>query len=141
MEVSTVMAPTATSPPYRARLLVKLTDRMLSVDTITKGEIPNARQGRMISRRSFILDTFSFRMVLFPVRNLRIHTALTAWLSTVASAAPATPISSRKMNTGSSTILITAPMTVVSMENWAKPWVEMKLFIPMTISTNTLPRI
>ena len=43
----TVMAPTATSPPYRARLELKLMDSRLSVDIITKVEMPSAITGRM----------------------------------------------------------------------------------------------
>ena len=45
--VMTVMAPTATSPPYRARLELKLMDSRLSVDIITKVETPSAITGRM----------------------------------------------------------------------------------------------
>ena len=141
MEVSTVMAPTATSPPNRARELVKLMERMLSVETMTKVEIPRPRQGRMMSFRSFMFSFFSFRMVCLPVRNRRIHRALTAWLNIVARAAPVTPISSTKMNTGSRAMLMAAPMTVVSMLILAKPWAVTKEFIPITVRTNTLPTI
>ena len=94
---------------------------MLSVDTITKGEMPSARQGRMMFFSNFILALRSFRMVFLPVRNSRIHTALTAWLRTVAMAAPATPIFRPKIRMGSRMILITAPMTVVSILMLAKP--------------------
>ena len=107
---------------------------------MTKLEIPSARQGRMIFPCKSILRAFSRRMVLRPVRNRRIHTALTAWLRTVAMAAPATPMSKTKMKMGSRTMLITAPMTVVSILVPAKPWVVMKGFMPITTSTNTLPR-
>ena len=64
-----------------------------------------------------------------------------AQLDAVAVAAPATPMSRAKIKMGSSTMLITAPMTVVSMLIRAKPWVVMKGFIPMTSRTNTAPRI
>ena len=87
-----------------------------------------------------MLPNRSFNMVFLPVRNRRIHTALTAWLSTVAMAAPATPRSSAKIRMGSRMILMTAPMTVVSMLILAKPWVVIKGFMPMTTSTKTLPR-
>lgn len=39
-------------------------------------------------------------------------TKLTAWLTTVASAAPATPMSKVKISTGSSTIFSAAPVTI-----------------------------
>ena len=116
-------------------------DRMLSVETMMKLDKPSPRQGRMIFPSSFIFRTFSFRMVCFPVRNFRIHTALTAWLRTVASAAPETPKFSTKMKMGSRMMLITAPMTVVIMLILAKPWVVTKVFMPITTSTNTLPRM
>ena len=55
--VITVMAPTATSPPYRARLELKLMDSRLSVDIITKVEMPSASTGRMtcFSGRRYVL--------------------------------------------------------------------------------------
>ena len=48
---------------------------------------------------------------------------------------------SPKIRMGSRTMLMTAPMTVVSILVLAKPWVVMKGFMPMTMSTNTLPTI
>ena len=38
-------------------------------------------------------------------------------------------------------MLMTAPMTVVSILIFAKPWVVIKGFMPMTSSTNTEPRM
>ena len=67
----------------------------------------------------------SRRMAFFPVRNSTTHTQEIAWLITVASAAPSTPISSVKMKMGSSTMLITAPMRVVSIPVRGKPWALM----------------
>ena len=46
-----VIAPTARSPPYLERLEVKLMERILSVESMTKVEIPSARQGRIMSLR------------------------------------------------------------------------------------------
>ena len=43
--VMTVMAPTATSPPYRARLELKLMESRLSVESITNEEMPSASTG------------------------------------------------------------------------------------------------
>ena len=47
------------------------------------------------------------------VRKRRIQIAPTAWLRTVASAAPFTPMPNTKMKMGSRMMLITAPITVV----------------------------
>ncbi len=135
------MAPTATSPPKRERLLLKLMFRMLSVLSITKVETPRARQGRMTGASSFMSRSDSFNIVLEPRRKHSTHTALTAWLITVAMAAPRTPIPRPKIRMGSRMILHTAPTTVVSMLNLAKPCVVMKGFSPITIITKTIPRI
>ena len=113
----------------------------LSVDIITKVEMPRAITGRMTRRcgRRFCLR--SRRMVFLPVRKSRIHTAPTAWLSTVAMAAPRTPIPNPKIRMGSRMMLMTAPMTVVSMLVLAKPCVVMKGFMPSTSSTKTEPKM
>ena len=60
--------------------------------SITKVEIPRARQGRIMPGSSFRLDRVSRSMVLRPLKNRRTHRALTAWLMTVAMAAPSTPM-------------------------------------------------
>ena len=54
-------------------------------------------------------------------------------------AAPCTPMSNTKMNTGSSTIFITAPMTTEHMATMARPWALMKVFRPRASWTNTVP--
>ena len=56
-------------------------------------------------------------------------------------AAPRTPSPNPKIRMGSRMMLMTAPMTVVSMLVRAKPWVVMKGFMPSTTSTNTEPRM
>ena len=38
-------------------------------------------------------------------------------------------------------MLMTAPMTVVSILIFAKPWVVMKGFMPSTVITKTVPRM
>ena len=116
-------------------------DRILSVETIIKLETPKPRQGRMTEGISFIFFGRSFRTVCLPVKNFRIQTALTAWLITVAVAAPLTPMSKPNIRIGSSTILITAPITVVSILILAKPWVVINVFMPITDKTNTLPKM
>ncbi len=135
------MAPTATSPPNRARLLLKLIFSILSVLSITKVDIPSPRQGIITAGSILISARVSFRMVLEPRRKQSTHTALTAWLNTVAIAAPRTPIPNPKIRIGSRTILQTAPTTVVIILIFANPCVVIKGFIPITIITKTVPRI
>ena len=114
-------------------------DRMLSVEIMTKLETPSPRQGRMMPGTSFIFRTRSFSVVFFPVRNFRIQTALTAWLSTVAMAAPRTPSPNPNIRMGSSTILHTAPMATVSIPVLAKPWAVIKAFMPRVSCTKMVP--
>ena len=90
--------------------------RMLSVLSITKVEMPKARQGRMTGASSFMSRSDSFNIVLEPRRKHSTHTALTAWLITVAMAAPRTPIPSTKIKMGSKMVLSTAPAVMQSME-------------------------
>ena len=93
----------------------------LSVDCITKGDRPSAMHGSTICART---RRFPFRRrqrVFFPVRNIITHSADTACDSTVASAAPRTPRPSAKMNSGSSAVLRSAPMSTVFMLTVAKP--------------------
>ena len=57
----------------------------------------------------------------------------------VARAAPRTPMPKPKMKMGSSTMLVTAPMSTVAMEMVEKPWAVMKKFRPRESSTKMLP--
>ena len=50
----------------------------------------------------------------FPNRNFKTHIALTNWAMTVAMAAPLTPMLKTKINSGSSTMLMIAPIITVS---------------------------
>ena len=59
-------------------------------------------------------------------KNHSAQAADTACDRMVARAAPGTPMSKPKMNTGSRMRLSTAPMATVSMPVPAKPWVLMK---------------
>ncbi len=59
--------------------------------------------------------------------------------STVASAAPSTPICSVKMKIGSRMMFSTAPISTDSMLTVVKPWAEINAFIPREIWTNTVP--
>ena len=135
-----VMAPTARSPPYFSREALKHTEMTLSLACMMKVAVPRATQGR-ISRGRMGRDAFSSRSrVCFPRRKVTTHTQDTAWDSTVARAAPRTPMSRAKMNRGSSRMLHTAPMRTVFMPTWAKPWAVMKAFRPRVSSTNRVPR-
>ncbi len=120
---------------------MKLMFRMLSVLSITKVETPKPRQGRITWGSTFISGRVRRSMVLDPRRNRSTHTALTAWLNTVATAAPCTPMPSTKIRIGSRMILQTAPTTVVAMLILANPCVVIKGFIPITIITKTVPRM
>ena len=119
---STVIAPTAMSPPYFSSEELKHTVMRLSVDCMMKGEAPRARAGsttlawgRRCSRRRC-------HLVLLPVRNFSTHTAETAWDRMVARAAPRTPMPKAKMKMGSSTVLRIAPISTVFMPTTVKPW-------------------
>ena len=118
-----VMEPTARSPPNFCRLELKEMESRLSVEIITKPEIPRARMPPTIRPSSFMPAGVIFRMDFLPrVRNSSTHRAPTAWLRTVARAAPRTPIFRPKMKMGSRTMLMPAPMTVVIMAMVEKPW-------------------
>ena len=139
--VMIVMAPTARSPPYLDRLEVKLMERILSVESMTKVEIPSARHGKITSLCNLKFSFLRWRIVFFPDKKRRIQIAPTAWLKTVASAAPLTPRLNTKIKIGSRMILITAPITVVIILILANPCVVINGFIPITIKTKILPRI
>ena len=135
-----VMAPTARSPPYFSREALKHTEMTLSLACMMNAAVPRATQGR-ISRGRMGRAAFSSRSrVFFPRRKEITHTQEMPWDSTVARAAPRTPMSRTKMNSGSSRMLATAPMSTVFMPTWAKPWAVMKALRPRVSSTNRVPR-
>ena len=72
-------------------------DRILSVDNMTKVDIPSPRHGKIIFFCNLKFSFLRWRMVFFPDRKRRIHMAPTAWLKTVAIAAPLTPRSNTKI--------------------------------------------
>ena len=72
-------------------------------------------------------------------RNASTHAALTVWLSTVAMAAPCTPMSNTKMSSGSSTMFSTAPMATLLMAVPLRPWALMKVLRPSASCTLTVP--
>ena len=73
-----VIAPTAISPPYLERLEVKLIDKILSVESITNVEIPNAKHGRIICFSNFKFSFLKRKIVFSPVKKRIIQIAPTA---------------------------------------------------------------
>ena len=138
--VRIVIAPTAISPPYFWRELLKHTEITLSLACMINVATPRARQGRMIfgvSPRFFFLI---FRNVLFPHRKLTTQIQESAWEMIVASAAPFTSISRPKIKIGSRMIFATAPISTESIPVFANPWAVINAFIPRVISTKIVPR-
>ena len=124
------MAPTARSPPYLRREKLKQSTSRLSVEVIINGAIPSPTQGKSICASIFMFSFLILRVVLSPHKNLNAQTALRACETTVATAAPLTPIPSKKMNIGSSTIFATAPIITVIILTLENPWAEMNEFRP-----------
>ena len=95
----------------------------LSVARMRKGgkPIPATRSMRERSGRSRPMRMGGLRK-----RNQRLNAQLKNWERTVATAAPATPMSRAKMNTGSRTMLATAPMRTAAMPTVLYPWQVMK---------------
>ena len=133
------MAPTATSPPYFNSDELKHTEMMLSLACIIKSERPSARQGSIMSGLSTRFSFLIRRVVFLPNRNDRTHTQEHACEMMVARAAPAAPILSANMNTGSSTIFTTAPIRTDNIPVFAKPCAVMKVFMPRVNCTNSVP--
>ena len=130
-----VIAPTARSPPYFCRDILKQMFNRLSVLCIINGDTPRATTGRRMSLRIRMYFLRICKMLRWDVRNLSTHKHEMAWERMVAQAAPATPILKTKMNIGSRIILITAPIMTVIILVFAKPWAEIKLFSPMVTVT------
>ena len=74
-----------------------------------------------------------------PSRKRRIYAVEQIWESTVASAAPRTPMPSAKMKIGSRMMFAAAPMSTVYMPTLAKPCAVMKAFMPSVSSTKSVP--
>ena len=112
--------------------------RLLVMD-MAKPEAPRARIRRTRAHRRRRAAGRSRRITRRPVRKHSTHTAEQAWEITVARAAPRTPMPSRKMKMGSSTMFTTAPRATVSMPMPLNPWELMKGFMPRPIMTKTVP--
>ena len=120
--------------------MLKHIEITLSLACMTNTESPSAMHGGM-SRRPGSRVLFLNRSTVFsPRRNDSTHTQDTACEMTVATAAPLTPILRAKMNTGSSAMFKTAPMSTVYMPVFAKPCAVMKALRPSVICTKIVPR-
>ena len=138
--VRMVMAPTAISPPYRSRDELKQTVTILSLDCMIKAASPSAIQGRTTFASRWRCFFLRWSCVFLPQRNKTTQSVEIACEITVASAAPRTPIWKTKINTGSRTILQTAPIRTETMENVVNPCAVMNAFIPRVNCTNKVPK-
>jgi len=125
-----VMEPTAISPPYDKRELLKQINKALSVACMTKVESPKARQGRITGTLTGRNDRFKRSSVFFPVRKWMIQMVENAWEMMVAQAAPRTPMPRAKMNTGSRMQFEIAPISTENIPVVVYPWAMINAFIP-----------
>ena len=139
MELMTVMTATNRSPPCCESIALHATCTALDVKPMIKPEMPS----EVILPMSFACGRMRFNSkrnsVRLPSRKRTTHTAETSCESTVASAAPCTPMSNTKISSGSSAMFTTAPITTVSMPRFAKPCALMNPFMPSETIMNTLP--
>ena len=134
-----VIAPTATSPPYLSRLVLKQMFNTLSVNCMINGATPSAIHGPTVFGRIFRFPFRILSVVSFPSKNRTIHTQETPCERIVASAAPRTPICNPKIKIGSNIILHTAPITTVSIPVLANPCALMNAFSPNASCTKMVP--
>ena len=111
----------------------------LSLACIVNVARPSATHGRMSLGETKRFWRRRCKNAFFPHRNDSTHAHESPCESTVASAAPRTPMSSAKMNTGSRMMFAAAPMSTVYMPTLAKPCAVMKAFMPSVSSTKSVP--
>ena len=87
-----VIAPTAIVPPYFFRETLKQIVKTLSVNCIINGDKPKKMQGRYEARQTLKYFGRILSTVFFPVKKATTHIALNIWETTVAIAAPLTPM-------------------------------------------------
>ena len=136
-----VIVPTASVPPAARSDVLKQTDTRLSVLCIMNGASPSATHGASSFQFSRSRRRFRCSIVCLPVRKRRTNAALTACEITVASAAPCTSMWKTKMNSGSSSVFSTAPISTVIIPALEKPCAVMNGFKPRDSCTNTVPRL
>ena len=104
-----------------------------------KGDTPKANMALTVFQLSLICFGFSRKEARSEQRKASTHAALKACDMMVAHAAPFTPISKTKMNSGSSRIFRTAPIMTESIAMVGRPWVLMNELRPTAIWTNRVP--
>ena len=109
------------------------------VAPIVKPLVPRAMISLQRLASSLISLNLSFSSTLLPQRNDTANMHDTVWLNTVAIAAPFTPSPNTKMNIGSSTMFMTAPISTVTMPIVANPWLFMNAFMLSVTSTGIVP--
>ena len=133
------MAPTAISPPYFSKDELKHTVIILSLACIINVASPSARLGNIILASSFIFFLCIFKNVFFPNKKLTTQMHEHACDIIVASAAPRTPICNPKIKIGSSTMLITAPISTDNIPVFANPCAVINAFNPSVNCTKIVP--
>ena len=111
--VATVTHMSPSAPPYFCRTALSTMIIMLSVAVMKKGESPILTMRSMVlalqlrsERRTFVLGSS---------KKITTKRAESPCESTVAAAAPVTPMSKVKMKRGSRAMFATAPMQTVAM--------------------------
>ena len=127
------MSPNAARPEFITNPI------RLSVEPMTKGETPSARIRLMTAPSGFIVFRFTASIAPGDRRTFRIHSELTPCERTVAIAAPLTPIPNVKMNSGSSAILMQAPIRTETIAAFGCPSVVRNGFSPIVIITKIVP--
>ena len=140
-ELRMVITPTYRSPPKACRVELQATCTMELVMAMTKLEKPRQRICHTSLGFSFMAGRSMRMRAFFPRRKETAHTAERNWERMVARAAPCTPMPNTKIKMGSSTMLVTAPMSTVIMPLRPKPWALMNWFMPRLIMTNILPQM
>ena len=112
----------------------------LFVNAIKKPDIPRLTILPTLFQEILIALFFRFRIAFFPVRKRKTQMAEQSWEMIVAKAAPWTPMCIPKINRGSRRMFSTAPISIVSIPVFPKPWLLINGFIPRVIITNRVPR-
>ena len=111
----------------------------LSLACIINVASPSARLGNIILASSFIFFLCIFKNVFFPNKKLTTQIHEHACDTIVASAAPRTPICNPKIKIGSSTMLITAPISTDNIPVFANPCAVINAFNPSVNCTKIVP--
>ncbi len=138
--VRIVMAPTAISPPYfsRERVETYRDDTLTSLhDKCGKPE-SDTRKNNLRFQDEILFPDVQDRLFSAKEKK-RTQMQETACDRIVASAAPLTPRWNAKINSGSRTMFITAPIRTESIPVLAKPCVVINIFMPRVSWTKIVP--